>query len=66
MVFGDIFNNSSVISLRSVLLMGETGVPGKNHRPATSHGHRDNWVDKTMSKVNNFKIRLCKIDNFEK
>ena len=34
MVFNDTFNNISVISWRSVLLVGETGVPGENHRPA--------------------------------
>ena len=32
-----IFNNISVISWRSVLLVEETGVPGENHRPAPSH-----------------------------
>jgi hypothetical protein len=37
MVFSDPFNNISVISWRSVLLMKETGVPGENYRPATSH-----------------------------
>jgi hypothetical protein len=37
MVFNDPFNNISVISWRSLLLMEETGVPGENHRPATSH-----------------------------
>ena len=37
MVLNDPFNNISVISWRSVLLMEETGVPGENHRPATSH-----------------------------
>ena len=31
------FNNISVISWRSVLLLEETGVPGENHRPVTSH-----------------------------
>jgi hypothetical protein len=31
------FNNISVISWRSVLLMEETEVPGENHRPAASH-----------------------------
>jgi len=31
------FNNISVISWRSVLLVEETGVPGENHRPAVSH-----------------------------
>ena len=31
------FNNISVISWRSVLLVEETGVPGENYRPAESH-----------------------------
>jgi hypothetical protein len=31
------FNNISVISWQSVLLMEETGVPGENHRIAASH-----------------------------
>jgi hypothetical protein len=31
------YNNISVISWRSVLLLEETGVPGANHRPAASH-----------------------------
>ena len=29
------FNNISVLSWRSVLLVEETGVPGENHRPVT-------------------------------
>ena len=37
MVFIVTFNNISAISWRSVLLMGQTGVPGENHRPVTSH-----------------------------
>jgi hypothetical protein len=36
MVFNATFNNMSVISWLSVLLMEETGVPGENHRPAAS------------------------------
>jgi len=32
MVFNVTFNNISVISWRSVLLLEETGVPGENHR----------------------------------
>jgi hypothetical protein len=32
MVFNATLNNISVISWRSVLLVGETGVPGENHR----------------------------------
>ena len=37
MVFNANFNNISVISCRSVLLVEETGVPGENHRPVTNH-----------------------------
>jgi hypothetical protein len=37
MVFNATFNNISVISWRSILLVEETGEPGENHRPATSH-----------------------------
>jgi hypothetical protein len=37
MVFKATFNNISVISWRSVLLVEETGVPGENHRLAISH-----------------------------
>jgi hypothetical protein len=36
-VFNATFNNISVISWRSVLLVEETGVPGENHWPATSY-----------------------------
>jgi hypothetical protein len=34
MVFNVTFNNISIISWRSVLLVAETGVPWENHRPA--------------------------------
>ena len=37
MVLNATFNNISIISWRSVLLVEETGVPRENHRPATSH-----------------------------
>jgi hypothetical protein len=37
MVFIATFNNISVISLQSVSLVEESGVPGENHRPASSH-----------------------------
>jgi len=36
MVFNAIFNNISVISWWSVLLVKETGVPGETHRTAVS------------------------------
>ena len=37
MVVNATFNNISVISWRSVLLVEETGVPRENHRPVESH-----------------------------
>jgi hypothetical protein len=37
MVFNATFNNISVISWRSVLLVKETGVPRENHQPAANH-----------------------------
>jgi hypothetical protein len=37
MVLNATFNNISVISWRSVLLVEETGVPGENHRQTLSH-----------------------------
>ena len=37
MVFNATFDNISVISWQSVLLVEETGVPGENHRPVTSY-----------------------------
>jgi hypothetical protein len=36
MVFNAAFNNISVISWLSVVLVEETGVRGKNHRPIAS------------------------------
>ena len=37
MVFNTTFNNISVISWQSVLLVEEFGVPGETHRPVISH-----------------------------
>jgi hypothetical protein len=37
MMLNATFNNISVISWQSVLLVEETGVPGENHRPVASH-----------------------------
>ena len=37
MMFNATFNNISVISWRSVLLVEEIGVPRENHRLAASH-----------------------------
>jgi len=36
-MFNDTFDNISVISWQSVLLVKETGVPRENHRPAANH-----------------------------
>jgi hypothetical protein len=33
----DIYMSISVVSWRSIVLVEETGGPGKNHRPAASH-----------------------------
>jgi len=37
MVLNATFNNISVVSWRSVLLVEETGGHGENHRPVASH-----------------------------
>jgi hypothetical protein len=37
MVFNGTFNNISVISWQSVILVEETGGPGENHWPVASH-----------------------------
>ena len=37
MVFNATFNNISVISWQSVLLVEETGIPRENHLPVASH-----------------------------
>jgi len=37
MVFNATFNNISVNSWQSVLLVEETGIPRENHQPAASH-----------------------------
>jgi len=37
MAFNATFNNTSVISRQSVLLVQKTVVPGENHRPVAGH-----------------------------
>jgi hypothetical protein len=37
LLFNATFNNISVMSWLSVLLVEETGVPGENHHPVASH-----------------------------
>jgi hypothetical protein len=51
-VFYTTFNNISVISWRSVLLVEETGEPGENHRPVANH-----W--QTLSYCSWFYNYLC-------
>jgi hypothetical protein len=51
MVFNATFNNISVISLLSVLLVEETQVPGGNYWPAASHWQTDfDPKDETFNK----------------
>ena len=49
MVFGATFNNISVISWWSVLLVEETGVPGENHRPVAIHCQT--WSHNVVSSI---------------
>ena len=51
MVINATFNNISVISWRTVLLVEETGVPGENHRRVTSNWQAlsHNVVSSTLS-----------------
>ena len=44
MVFNTTFNNISVISWQSALLVEETGVPKENYRPVTSHWQTLAWA----------------------
>ena len=46
MVFNATFNNISVISWRSVLLVEEAGLRGENHRPVASHWQ--NFIENTL------------------
>jgi hypothetical protein len=52
------FNNISVISLQSVLLMEETGVPGESHRPITSHWQT--WSHNVISSTPHLSIGSLK------
>ena len=60
MVFNATFNNISVISWRSVLLVEETGVPGENHPPAASHwqAYSHNVVSSTphLSRIQTYNV----------
>jgi hypothetical protein len=44
MVFNGTFNNISVLSWRSVLLVAETGVTRENHKPQTCRKSLTNYI----------------------
>jgi len=46
-VFNAIFNNISVISWLSVILVEETGVPGENYRTVENHNTTNKSTNKT-------------------
>jgi hypothetical protein len=56
------FNNISVISWRSFLVVEETGVPGENHRPVASHWQTlsYNVVQPALSGIRNHNISSIK------
>jgi hypothetical protein len=60
-VFNVTFNNISVISWQSVLLVGEPGGPGENHRPVASRrqtlSHKGPIIDKAES-VNQISLKI--------
>jgi hypothetical protein len=66
MVFNATFNNISVISWRSVLLVEEAGVPGENHRPASNHWQTlSHNVVLSTPRLSRFKLtRLVVIDTY--
>jgi hypothetical protein len=55
MVFNATFNNISVISWRSVLLVEETGGPGKNDDPVRQNSIRLSVVSQIKEKIANIK-----------
>ena len=58
MVFNATFNNISVTSLWSILLVEETGGSGQNHQPVTSHRQTlsHNVVHLTLSGIRTHNI----------
>jgi hypothetical protein len=63
MVFNTTFNNISVISWLSVLLVKETRVPGENHRPAASHwqtlSHDVVSSTSRLTEIRSHNFRIC-------
>jgi hypothetical protein len=62
MVLNATFNNISVISWLSVLLVDETGVPGENHIPGASHWQISSHNVLAMSKIyiTNFILKVTR------
>jgi hypothetical protein len=58
MVFNATFNNISVISWWSILLVEETRVPGENHRPAASRCV-DEWKMAKQTDVPHVTYKFC-------
>jgi hypothetical protein len=63
MVFNVTFNNISVISCRSVLLVEGTGVSGVNHRPVVTHWQT--WSHNVVSSTHHLKgIRTHNVGDY--
>jgi energy-converting hydrogenase Eha subunit E len=60
MVFNATFNNISVISWRSVLLVEETGGPGENHWPVASHWQTLSHNDVHLILLTDVRERMAK------
>jgi hypothetical protein len=59
MVFNATFNNISVISWWSVLLVEETRVPGENHLPAASHWQTLSHNVVSVDESSPFNLTVC-------
>ena len=59
MVFNATFNNISAISWRSVVLVEETRVPGKNHRPVVNH-----WQTLSYNVLLHLALNVIRTHNF--
>jgi hypothetical protein len=70
MAFNVTFNNISVISWRSVLLVEETGVPSENHWPVVSHwqtlSHNELHFEVIYAQMISHEMQFDTIKTFEK
>jgi len=67
MVFNATFNDISIISWRSVLLVEETGIPGENHWPAVSDWQTvsHNVASMTLLTVSDYLFGIFKLNLIE-